>query len=407
MRDRSGGDGSLDRPDSQPDATTGASLPARHTAGRAPWADPAAPPDQPDRPAFVHPMEVEFARLLDFYHIAWLYEPTSFALNWQGDQVTEMFTPDFYLPDLDLYVELTTMRQRLVTRKHRKIRRLRELYPGINVRLLYGRDYLQLLAAYGYGALEIESLREEEIDRILVSRDELQARVAELGEQLSRDYAGRAILLVGVLKGITFFLADLARAITRPVGIDYLAISRPARAEPPAPGAASVRIVKDLDRDIAGQHVLLVEDIVNTGLTLDFLLRELRARGPASLAVCTLLDKAEQRVVPVPLDYVGFTIPDEFVVGYGLDYRELHRNLPFICVLKRDVYAPKPAPEPAPRQATLVELEAPAATPGEGDEAGQREGPDQPAGPPATTVAAPGERSHPAGSAGTNGSSPP
>ncbi|HEX5505997.1 MAG TPA: hypoxanthine phosphoribosyltransferase [Thermomicrobiales bacterium] len=301
---------------------------------RAPAGEPVAePPAEPS--AFVHPMEVEFARLLDFYHIAWLYEPTSFALNWAGDQVTEMFTPDFYLPDLDLYVELTTMRQRLVTRKHRKIRRLRELHPGINIRLLYRRDYLQLIAAYGYGAVEIESLREEDIARILVSRDELAARVAELGAQISLDYAGRSLVLVGVLKGITFFLADLARAITRPVAIEYLSISRPDRGA----GDDPVRIVKDLDRDIAGQHVLLVEDIVNTGLTLAYLVKELRARDPASLAVCTLLDKADQRVVPVALDYAGFTIPDEFVVGYGLDYRELYRNLPFICVLRREVYA--------------------------------------------------------------------
>ena len=292
---------------------------------------------------FVHPMEEEFARLLDFYHISWLYEPTSFALNWSGDQVIEMFTPDFYLPDQDLYVELTNMRQRLVTRKHRKIRRLRELYPHVNVRLLYNRDYHQLIAAYGYGAVEIAALREEEIERILVSRDELAARVAALGEQLSRDYADRAILLVGVLKGVTFFMADLARAITRPVAIDYLAISRPSRAS----GEREVRIIKDLDRDIGGQHVVLLEDIVNTGLTLDYLLKDLRARHPASLAVCTLLDKAEQRVVPVAIDYVGFTIPDEFVVGYGLDYRELHRNLPFLCVLKRQVYAP-PAKVVAP-----------------------------------------------------------
>lgn len=284
--------------------------------------------------AFVNPMEVEFARLLDFYHIPWLYEPTSFALNWLDDQVVEMFTPDFYLPDQDLYVELTTMRQRLVTRKHRKLRRLRDLYPAINVRLLYNRDYHQLLAAYGYGAIEIASLREEDIERILVSRDELTERVAQLGETISRDYAGRAILLVGVLKGVTFFLADLARVITRPVAIDFLALARPSRGS----SERTVRIVKDLDRDIAGQHVILVEDVVNTGLTLDFLLKDLRARDPASLTVCTLLDKAEQRIVPVPLDYTGFVIPDEFVVGYGLDYRELHRTLPFLAILKRQVY---------------------------------------------------------------------
>lgn len=302
-------------------------------------------PDESAAPAFVNPMEVEFARLLDFYHIPWLYEPTSFALNWSGDQVNEMFTPDFYLPDQDLYVELTTMRQRLVTRKHRKIRRLRELYPTIRVRLLYNRDYHQLLAAYGYGAVEIASLREEEIDRILVSRDELAARVAVLGEELSLAYAERSILLIGVLKGVTFFLADLARAISRPVAIDFMALARPARGG----NERAVRIVKDLDREIAGQHVILVEDIVNTGLTLDFLLKELRARNPASLAVCTLLDKAEQRVVPVAIDYTGFTIPDEFVVGYGLDYRELHRNLPFLAVLKRQVYTNTLQPAEPPR----------------------------------------------------------
>src|SRR5215212_11039482 len=109
---------------------------------------------------FAHPSEREFARILDFYRVTWQYEPRSFVLDERDGRVVEMFTPDFYLPDLDLYVELTTMRQRLVTRKHRKIRRLRELYPGINVRLLYGRDYLQLLAAYGYGAVEIAALRE-------------------------------------------------------------------------------------------------------------------------------------------------------------------------------------------------------------------------------------------------------
>jgi hypoxanthine phosphoribosyltransferase len=291
--------------------------------------------DDEGSPGFVHPMETEFARLLDFYHIPWIYEPTSFALNWSGDQVIEMFTPDFYLPDQDLYVELTTMRQRLVTRKHRKLRRLRELYPNINIRLLYNRDYHQLIASYGYGAVEIASLREEEIERILVSRDELASRVTALGEEISRDYADRAILLIGVLKGVTFFIADLARAISRPVALDFLALARPARAS----SEREVRIVKDLDREIAGQHVILVEDIVNTGLTLDFLLKDLRARGPASLVVCTLLDKSEQRVVPVPLTYIGFSIPDEFVVGYGLDYRELHRNLPFLAVLKRQVYA--------------------------------------------------------------------
>ncbi|MCS7051674.1 MAG: hypoxanthine phosphoribosyltransferase [Thermomicrobium sp.] len=168
------------------------------------------------------------------------------------------------------------------------------------------------------------------MERILLSPSEIQRRVSELGRQISEDYAGRSLVLVGVLKGITFFLADLARAITRPLAIDYLQLSRDLD--------QGVAIRKDLDLDITGKHVLLVEDIVNTGLTLDYILRELSRRNPASLEVCALLDKAERRLVPVPVKYVGFTLPNEFVVGYGLDYRELYRNLPFICVLKRDVY---------------------------------------------------------------------
>ena len=283
---------------------------------------------------FAHPAEAEFARLLDFYHIPWHYEPTSFPIAWEGDRVSEMFTPDFFLPDQDLYVELTTMKQRLVTRKHRKLRRLRALYPNIRVKLLYRRDYYELLARYGYGAVEITSLNLEHIERILFSPAELQARVRALGEEISRDYAGQSLVLVGILKGITFFMADLARAVTRPLAIDYLALS-----EYQGDGeAVGVCIRRDLDLDIRGQHVLLVEDIINTGLTLDYVLKELRARQPASLRVCALFDKGERRLVPVPIDYVGFDLPNEFVVGYGLDYRELYRNLPFLCVLKPAAY---------------------------------------------------------------------
>ena len=311
-----------------------------------PPAPPALPPppvadvSRPAVPApFAHQAEADFAELLNFYRIPWLYEPTSFAIEWQGDQVAEMFTPDFYLPDQDLYVELTTMKQSLVTKKNRKVRRLRELYPEVNIKLLYRRDYQQLVAQYGYGALEITELAPEDIERILVSPTELQERVIALGAQISADYADRTILLVGVLKGVTFLLADLARAITRPLALDYLAVAgygAPAKGRGRNPGA--VRIIKDLDEEIVGQHVLLVEDVVNTGLTLQYILRHLRAKKPASIAVCTLLDKAEKRLVDVPLDYVGFSCPNEFVIGYGLDYRERYRNLPFLCILKPGAY---------------------------------------------------------------------
>ncbi len=288
---------------------------------------------------FAHRAEADFAELLNFYRIPWLYEPTSFAIVWEGDAVLEMFTPDFYLPDQDLYVELTTMKQSLVTKKNRKVRLLRELYPELHIKLLYRRDYQQLVAQYGYGALEITELRPEDIDRILVSPAELQERVVALGEQISADYAGRSIVLIGVLKGVTFFLADLARAITRPLAIDYLAVAgygTPAKGRSRQPGA--VRIIKDLDEEITGQHIILVEDVVNTGLSLAYILKHLRAKKPASVSVMTLLDKSDRRLVEVPLAYIGFPCPNEFVIGYGLDYRERYRNLPFLCVLKPGAY---------------------------------------------------------------------
>ncbi|CAA9551161.1 MAG: Hypoxanthine-guanine phosphoribosyltransferase [uncultured Thermomicrobiales bacterium] len=248
--------------------------------------------------------------------------------------MTEMVTPDFYLAEHDLYVELTTMKQSLITRKHRKLRRLKELHPEINVVLLTRRDYYELLARVGYGAVEITSLPESDIERILYSPPEIATRVAELGEQISADYAGRSLVLIGLLKGVTFFLADLARSVTRPLAIDYLAVAPPRADEP-----GRVRFTKDLGLDIADRHVLLIEDIVTTGLTLDFVLQRLRRERPASLDVCVLFDKRERRLVDVPIRYTGFTIPNAFVVGYGLDYRELYRNLPFVCVLKSEAYA--------------------------------------------------------------------
>jgi hypoxanthine phosphoribosyltransferase len=292
---------------------------------------------------FAHPSEQEFARFLDYYRIRWAYEPVSFPLAGDGEQPTEMFTPDFYLPEHDLYIELTTMKQSLVTPKNRKVRLLRELYPDINIRLLYRQDYQQLLAQAGYGVLENpHHIRREEIQEILISPVELETRVRALARKISRDYRGEPILLVGVLKGITFFLADLARQIKVPVAIDYLAIARYAGAQP----GDRVRIVRDLDVPIEGRHVIVVEDMVNTGLTMDYVLGTLRNRGPASLVVAALLDRPGRRLVEVPLRYTGFQIPNDYVVGYGLDYREQYRNLPFVCSLKRSVLS-ELAPEPA------------------------------------------------------------
>ncbi|MDP3063893.1 MAG: hypoxanthine phosphoribosyltransferase [Chloroflexota bacterium] len=276
--------------------------------------------------SFAHPSEAEFAHILDFYGVHWKYEPRSFPLRWEGDRVVEMFTPDFYLPELDLYVELTTLKQSLVTEKNRKLRHLRELHPDIKVKLLYKRDYHRLLAKYGYGPLAQADVNG--FDRVLITADQLKERVAELGRQISLDYVDTQPVLVGVLKGVACFMSDLMRQITLPLSVEFMAISYYGGQE------GGVRITKDLDREIRGAHVLMVEDIVDTGMTLNYLLHYLQTRSPASIKVCTLLDKSVRRIAEVPLAYVGFEIPDEFVVGYGLDYMERYRNLPFIAVLR-------------------------------------------------------------------------
>jgi hypoxanthine phosphoribosyltransferase len=292
------------------------------------------------RVAFAHPSEQEFARFLDYYRIRWVYEPVAFPTAWEEGRVSEMFAPDFYLPEHDLYVELTTMKQSLVTPKNRKLRLLRELYPDVNIKLLYRKDYQQLLAQAGYGYLEVQNIKKSDIEQILISPVELETRVRALARRISRDYKGQGVVLVGVLKGITFFLADLARQIKVPLAIDYLGVARRSGTS----DRERVSIVRDIDYPITGRHVILVEDVVNTGLTLDFLLSRLREREPASIEVVTLLDRPSRRLVNVPMKYVGFQIPNDYVVGYGLDYRELYRNLPFICVLRQSAYIDLPTP---------------------------------------------------------------
>jgi hypoxanthine phosphoribosyltransferase len=173
---------------------------------------------------------------------------------------------------------------------------------------------------------------EPEVGEVLVSADELQRRVAELGEEVSRDYAGRTLLLVGVLKGAVFFLSDLMRYIDIPVEVDFMAVASYGSA---TDSSGVVRILKDLDAAIEDRDVLIVEDIVDSGLTLQYLLRNLGSRNPRTLEVCALLTKPERRKVDLPTRYVGFEIPDRFVVGYGLDHGERHRNLPFVAVLER------------------------------------------------------------------------
>lgn len=168
------------------------------------------------------------------------------------------------------------------------------------------------------------------LGEVLVTAEELQRRVVELGEQISKDYAGRPLLLVGVLKGAVFFLSDLMRFIDIPVEVDFMAVASYGSA---TDSSGVVRILKDLDAAIDDRDVLIVEDIVDSGLTLQYLLRNLGSRNPRTLEVCALLTKPERRKVDLPTRYIGFEIPDKFVVGYGLDYAERYRNLPFVAVL--------------------------------------------------------------------------
>jgi hypoxanthine phosphoribosyltransferase len=177
---------------------------------------------------------------------------------------------------------------------------------------------------------------EHDVADVLISEEQIRDKVGELGQRISTDYAGKAVTLVSVLKGSLPFMADLMRAIQIPVQIDLMEVSSYGGATTETSGL--VRILKDLSSSIAGKDVLIVEDIIDTGLTLNYLLRYLRGKNPNSLRICALLDKPARRLVEIPIDYLGFTIPDEFVVGYGLDYGEFYRNLPFIGVLRRELY---------------------------------------------------------------------
>ena len=278
-------------------------------------------------PRFAHPSEKEFARILDFYGLRWDYEPLSFPLQWHGDRAVEMLTPDFYLPELDLYLELTTMKQSLVTQKNRKIRRLRHLYPEVNIKLLYRRDFHRLLAKFGFGPLVETDL--PGISHVLYTERQIQQKVQELGRLISRDYVDRRPVLIGVQRGMVCFMADVMRHISLPTKMDFMSISHYAGEHGP-----DIRITKELDLDIDGSDVILIEDIVDTGMTLNWLIAQLRSRRPTSVEVCALLDKRARRIADVDIEYVGFEAPDEFLVGYGLDYMESYRNLPFIGVLR-------------------------------------------------------------------------
>lgn len=178
-------------------------------------------------------------------------------------------------------------------------------------------------------------IEQEKIEEILIPENQIQKKVEELGNQISFDYQDKDLICIGVLRGAIIFLADLARCIKVPMIIDFMAISSYGAS---TKSSGVVRILKDLDENVENKDILVVEDIVDTGLTLDYLIRMLKSRNPASIKVCTLLNKKERRQINVPIDYSGFDIPDKFVVGYGLDFNGLYRNIPYILVLKSSHY---------------------------------------------------------------------
>ena len=178
---------------------------------------------------------------------------------------------------------------------------------------------------------------DKDIDHVLVTEEQMKAKVAELGAQISRDYAGKDLLLVSILKGAVVFMADLMREVKIPFAIDFMVVSSYGGANTSSTGL--VKIIKDLDADLTGRNVLIVEDILDTGITLSKLVPVLKMRNPESVKICTILSKPSRRKADIEPDYCGFEVPDEFVVGYGLDYDEKYRNLPYVGVLKPEVYS--------------------------------------------------------------------
>jgi hypoxanthine phosphoribosyltransferase len=327
---------------------------------------------------FAHPAELDFARILSFYRIRWSYEPTTFPLAFSDEgRPSEMFTPDFYLPEHRLYIELTTMRQRLVTRKNRKIRRMRELYPNVRIKLLYRRDYDRLVDAYRSANPNGEMCQ---VGRILFDEQRIHRRIGELAEAIvagqgtsgtrllefgsadgdslpvclpivqtgdaavpvavrprgQRPATGqlgdRPLLILGVDRGSAVFAHHLATALEG----RGLAIERDrvilTRHRSPVP-ERRVRIGRGPRAAVAGRRVLLVADVVSTGLSLAYLTRWLRRRGAADVEICALLDRQPARLVEVPVRYAGFDAPNELLVGFGLHLRRQFRNLPYIASL--------------------------------------------------------------------------
>lgn len=288
--------------------------------------------------AFAHPAEHAFSRILSYYGIRWVYEPTTFALAWTADgRPSEMLTPDFFLPDQSLYIELTTMRQALVTRKNGKVRRLRERYPNVRIKLLYRRDLLRLLARYQAAEQSAPGPR---VGEVLYDAPRIHARVDELAFAIAADLAELPatgpVVLLGMGSGSAQFQMALSAAlVARGVAheSDWLELTRYRGAGT----GRGVRVRRPPQLCLAGRRVLLVDAVVSTGLSLGYARAWLRRRAVEEVSVCALLDRRAARLVEVPLRYVGFDAPDEVLVGYGLSLRPHYQHLPGIAALEDEV----------------------------------------------------------------------
>jgi len=299
---------------------------------------------------FAHPAEKDLARILSFYRIRWVYEPTTFHLEFRDDgRPAEQITPDFYLPDHDLYIELTTMRQRLVTRKNRKIRRLRETFPSIHIKLLYRRDYDRLIGAYPAP----DHIAEPELGPVLFDSEAIRARIRELALEISDStlrFSGIAnpdgpprerqepLHLIGIGSGARQVLSDLGQeldllecCVTR----DLLQLSRYGFGD----GDDRVRFGGSLYVPVAGRDIVLVADIVSSGLSLVSVTEWLHRKGARSVRVCALLDREDARIIDTPLDYIGFKAPDEVLVGYGLSSYPQFSEQPYITSIHESIDA--------------------------------------------------------------------
>lgn len=289
---------------------------------------------QPDDHRFAHPAEIELARLLSFYNVRWAYEPTTFAVRWRDDGSPEEFvTPDFYLPEHDLYIELTTMRQRLVTRKNRKFRLLRENYPNVRVRILYRRDFARLHSTFSSPARD----QGVHIGPMLYGSGELAARIADLAREFviawqQRPQMGSDVrpLLLGLGAGAGRFLDSLCeniRAQGIPVDRDWIEVSSLAG----KPHAGRIRVTRSPIAPLAGRPILVVQEVLSTGLSAAFVEGWLRRQGAAAIDVCALLDRTAARIVDIPVGYRGFEAPDVSVAGYGLTRWREYGDLPYIA----------------------------------------------------------------------------